>query len=128
MSFLASRIMRAASGPRAGMELWWKSHIPVNGLITRHLSPFEVKVLEPLGKNFEKKTWARVRFLVVATLFSSSSSSFVYIHIICGRTPRVRFFPSLYMCSALCGKVTCDIQKSVALCVVCSHQAIILIR
>ena len=69
MSFLASRIMRAASGPRAGMELWWKSHIPVNGLITRHLSPFEVKVLEPLGKNFEKKTWARVRYFVVATLF-----------------------------------------------------------
>jgi hypothetical protein len=61
MSFVASRLLRAAAGPRAGMELWWKAHVPVDGLITRSLSPFESKVLEPLGKNFEKKTWARVR-------------------------------------------------------------------
>jgi hypothetical protein len=40
--------------------MWWKSHLPVNGFITRHLSPFESKVMEPLAKNWQKKTWARV--------------------------------------------------------------------
>jgi hypothetical protein len=60
MAFRVSSIMRAA-GPRAGMELWWKAHMPVNGHITRHLSPFESEVLKPLAKDWQKKTFARVR-------------------------------------------------------------------
>ena len=62
MAFRVSSIMRAA-GPRNGMELWWKAHMPVNGHITRHLSPFESEVLKPLAKDWQKKTFARVRVL-----------------------------------------------------------------
>jgi len=36
----------------------WKKHVPVNGMITQHLSPFEQHVVSPLFKDFNKKVLA----------------------------------------------------------------------
>jgi hypothetical protein len=33
----------------------WKKHVPVNGMVTQHLSPFEQHIVSPLFKDFNKK-------------------------------------------------------------------------
>jgi hypothetical protein len=50
-----------APKPRVGLEKWWKAWFPVNGMIQRQLSPFEVKVVGSLARNWQSKTIHRVR-------------------------------------------------------------------
>ena len=50
-----------APKPRPGLEKWWKAWFPVNGMIQRQLSPFEIKVVSSLARNIQAKTTERVR-------------------------------------------------------------------
>ena len=47
------------TGPRGAMKMWWKKHTRVNGLVIERISPYQQRIIQPLFKDFTKKTMVR---------------------------------------------------------------------
>mmetsp|Transcript_6368 Transcript_6368/g.9673 ORF Transcript_6368/g.9673 Transcript_6368/m.9673 type:complete len:96 (+) Transcript_6368:51-338(+) len=53
--------LAARNDVQINMTKWWKAYTPMNGVVTRHLSPFEQKIVTPWLKTIPKKIQAKAK-------------------------------------------------------------------
>lgn len=67
MAFARTPVLRLAAKKvervdvSLAMRKWWNGFRPVNGLITKTLSPFEQKIIESIFEDLPRKVWSYVR-------------------------------------------------------------------